>query len=238
MTTPISGGSTPDQPEPYQSEPYQPEPYRPVPYPPATYPPMSPEPLDPTTGEPAVAQPVDPASQVVARPVDSVPPVGAVTTAAPPIAPGPGVVPPFASPPREGHGRRLGIGIAIGAVVFVLCCGGGIAGFGALVVTQAHQRVDDARTVVTSYMNDWRKQDYPAAYQLLCSDEKDQVSIDEFTNDIDQDTVVEFTVADPQAQSDAIAVPVHVTFDDGSAADPLFKVVVDSDGNSRICGQA
>jgi hypothetical protein len=171
--------------------------------------------------------------------VEPVEPVGAVTTAAPPIAPpGPGVIPPFAAPPAEGHGRRLGIGIAIGAVVLVLCCGGGIAGFVGLVVTQANQRERDARTVVTSYMNDWRKQDYAAAYQLLCSDQRDQVTVGEFTADIDQDTVVEFTVSDPEAQADAIVVPVHVTFDDGSFTDPVFQVVVDSDGNSKVCGQS
>lgn len=155
-----------------------------------------------------------------------------------PIAPGPGVIPPFAAPPREGHGRRLGIGITIGAVVFVLCCGGGVLGFGGLVVATTDSRLNQAQKVVTSYMNDWRKQDYSAAYQLLCSDQQDQVTVSEFASNLDSNVVVEFTVAKPAVRNSVIDVPVGVTFDDGSTADPIFEVVVDSDQSTKICGTA
>jgi hypothetical protein len=169
-------------------------------------------------------------------PLSSAPPPSGPLSSAPPIAPGPGVVPPFAAPPREGHGRRLGIGITVGVALFVLCCGGGAVGFGALLVTTEHQRVNEARTIVTSYMNDWRKQDYAAAYQLLCIDQKDRMTVAEFTDDLDGETIVEFTVSDPVTQSNYIRVPVHATLDDGSSADPVFDVVVDQDQSTKICG--
>jgi hypothetical protein len=153
-----------------------------------------------------------------------------------PVAPGPGVIPPFAAPPNEGHGRRLGIGIAIGVTLFVLCCGGGIAGFGGLVLATEHERLGQARTVVTNYMNDWRRQDYAAAYQLLCSDQKDQQTVGEFASNLSTNVVVEFTVSDPTVDGNIIEVPVDVTFDDGSTGAPTFEVVVDSDQSTKICG--
>jgi hypothetical protein len=194
-----------------------------------------------TTPGPELPEPVPPQmmpQQMAPQsaPSEPTPAIAQPGAGLPPIAPGPGVIPPFAVPPREGHGRRLGIGITIGAVVFVLCCGGGAVGFGALLVTTTNQRLHDARTVVTSYMNDWRKRDFTAAYQLLCSDERDQVTVSQFADSIDDDTVVEFSVESPLTQANEITVPVHVSFDDGSTDDPVFVVVVDKDGSSRVCG--
>ena len=154
----------------------------------------------------------------------------------PPIAPGPGVTPPFAAPPREGHRRRLGIGITVGAIVAVLCCGGGVAGFAALIVTTTNQRLHAARTVVTSFMDDWRKQDYAAAYQQLCTARKDELTVTEFSGELSQQQVIEFSVGSATVASNDVQVPVDINFADGGLTPRTFEVTVDSDGNSKVCG--
>ena len=154
----------------------------------------------------------------------------------PQIQRGPGVVPPFAAPPQEGVRRRRWIAISIGAAVAVLCCGGGAVGFGVLAVTTQDQLINGARTVVTSYMNDWKKQDYPAAYQLVCDDEKDQQTVGEFAASIDEDLVYGFVVGKPVVDQNEVIVPVAVNFASGDNADIRFVVVTDSDGSHKVCG--
>ena len=153
----------------------------------------------------------------------------------PPIQPGPGVVPPFAAPPREGNRRRMWTGLGIGAAVFVLCCGGGIFGLGALVVSSTSARSDEARTVVEKYMTAWQGQDYPGAYQLVCDEVRDTTSLASFTGDLSQVEVSEFDVGTPRLNTDTTVVPVRITFSDGDTEDDSFGVVLDSNQDSKVC---
>jgi len=155
---------------------------------------------------------------------------------APPIAPGPGVIPPFVTPPREGHKRRLGIGIAISAVIAVVCCGGGSVGMGALLVASGHQRERDARAVVTTYLNDWQREDYPGAYTLLCNERRNSVSLDDFTRSLSSDQVTGYRLGEVRPAGTAIGVPVDIDFLSGDDQQVTYDVVLDSDGKSRICG--
>ncbi len=161
----------------------------------------------------------------------------APTAVTSPIERGPGVVVPFAVPPREGVRKRRWTTIGIGAALFVLCCGGGSIGLGTILVTSTHQRLNDARAVVTKFMSDRQIRDYGAAYQLLCADRKDDTTPSEFVNDLGDDDVVEFVVGDPQVQANAVIVPVRTTYASGDITDDRYDVVVDSDGSSRVCGQ-
>ena len=88
------------------------------------------------------------------------------------VPPGPGVVPPFAAPPTEGRTRRMWYGLGAGAVALVLCCGlGGLALVG-VAVTLPEALNEQARAVVSEYLGAVQRQDYGAAYNLLCDAEQ------------------------------------------------------------------
>lgn len=158
-----------------------------------------------------------------------------LSASGPPIQPGPGVVPPFAVPPREGNRRRMWVGLGVGAVVLLLCCGGGIFGVVALVVSSTAARSDEARTVVTDYMTAWQKQDFPGAYQLVCADVKDTTSLASFTDELGQNQVSQFEVGTPQLNTNTTSVPVRITFADGQTEDDTFGVIVDGNQDSKVC---
>ncbi len=94
---------------------------------------------------------------------------------------GPGVRAPFAAPPSERDRRRMWTGIGVGALLAVLCCGGGIVGFGTLVVAQTRALPQEAVVVVTRYLDGLRDQDYRQAYDQLCGQVRAQESLAEFT---------------------------------------------------------
>lgn len=146
-----------------------------------------------------------------------------------------GVHPPFVAPPREGAGKRLGIGLGIGAAVFLLCCGGGFAALVGTTHAVENQRVSDARKVVTKYMNDWQALNYAAAYQLLCSDLKDRTVPTDFANTLGADTVTGFTVNEVSSEPSYARVEVDATFLGGDSRSLAMDVTVDTDGSSKIC---
>jgi hypothetical protein len=152
------------------------------------------------------------------------------------IQPGPGVVPPFAAPPREGNRRRMWISLGIGAAVALLCCGGGIVGIVTLAVEGVKAERNEAQAVVAKFMTDWQRQDYPAAYQLVCDDITSSVSLSEFTGQLQETQVESFQVQDPIVQDQAISVPVTVQFTDIAPATLSVDVTVDKGGDSQVCG--
>jgi hypothetical protein len=154
----------------------------------------------------------------------------------PPIPRGPGVRPPFAAPPREGNRRRMWTGIGIGAAVAVICFGGGGVGIGALLVTTTNHRIDAARTVVTDFMTDWQKQDFSAAYQLVCAEQRRTGSPTELAADLGPDPVDAFEVRDPTLGTEAVEVPVRIQYDSGDIETQTFAVTVDDDQSSKVCG--
>jgi hypothetical protein len=191
---------------------------------------------------PGPSQPIEPHPDDPVRPVErtaaSVLGLAAAPAEVATIRPGPGVIPPFVAPPREGVKRRRWIGIGIGAAVAVLCCGGGGAGLVGVVITTEHQRISDARTVVTTYVADKQKQDFSGAYLVLCEQAKDQFTQAEFAARVDQESITDFVVGTPSIPSgqSQLQVPVSVDFDGGDQQDLTYDVVVDADGSSRVCG--
>src|SRR5437899_7527140 len=83
--------------------------------------------------------------------------------------PGPGVRTPFAAPPTERDRKRLWISLGVGALLLVLCCAGGIVGFGALVVAQNKAIPQEAVTVVDRDLSGLRARNYQQAYDQLCA---------------------------------------------------------------------
>jgi hypothetical protein len=141
------------------------------------------------------------------------PPVASV----PEPPPGPGVTPPFTAPPADRNRRGLWIGLGAGALVLVLCCVGGIAGFGLLLVGTNKQVQTQATQVVRDYLHALETGDYGTAYSHLCSDLKGQVTATEFAAEqARQPRPTSYLIHQPQI-GNAIIVPVDVRYEDGTS---------------------
>jgi hypothetical protein len=166
---------------------------------------------------------------------------GPVEVAAPPRqAPptGPGVVPPFAAPPTDGIRRRMWIGLSAGAAALVLCCVGGVGGFIALGATAERARTNAATKVVTDFLTAWEHSDFPGAYQLLCEDTRDQVSLADFTSELSTRQLSSFSLDDPDLSTSVAIVPAQLRFSGGGIDDERYPVTVNNEGRSEVCPSA
>jgi hypothetical protein len=156
----------------------------------------------------------------------------------PPPPPGPGVRAPFATPPTERDRKRLWIGIAVGAVLVVLCCGGGIFGFGALIYSQSRALPAEATKVVSNYLDGLRDGDYRKAYDQLCGDLHDRQSLEQFTNtQRRRPPVTEYTLQVPQFSGSQVIVDAEVTTATTNPQVVRFFLIQDQQaGGLRICG--
>src|SRR5690348_7047319 len=82
---------------------------------------------------------------------------------------GPGVTPPFAAPPVDRSRRSLWIGLIVGGLALVLCCAGGLFGFGLVVVAGTNQQQQQAKDTVSTFLKDAQNQDFEQAHSLLCA---------------------------------------------------------------------
>lgn len=149
---------------------------------------------------------------------------------------GPGVWTPFAAPPTDGDRKRRWIGLGIVGAALLLCCVGGVGGFIALAVTSSTERINQARTVVTRFLTDWQHEDYAGAYQLVCDRVRNETSLEDFSGSLARQRIGSFTVDKPVLTTNATIVPVHLVFVDGGSETDRYDVVVDSSGNSLVCG--
>jgi hypothetical protein len=141
----------------------------------------------------------------------------AQTPEAPPAPQGPGVVPPFPAPPTEGRRLRVGWGLGVGAAVLLLVCGGGVAAVIGLVEVMSRALNEQAQVVIGDYLDDVNAKRYAEAYDSLCAETKAQVSQAQFTSDqAGQEPIRSYTVGDLPLTSVDLAVPVDVTYTDGS----------------------
>jgi hypothetical protein len=156
--------------------------------------------------------------------------------AAPAPPPGPGVTPPFTAPPADRNRRGLWIGLGVGALVLVLCCAGGLAGFGLLVVGTNKQVQTQATQVVRGYLDALEAGDYDTAYSHLCSDLKRQVTATEFAAGQEQGPrLTGYLIHQPQI-GNAIIVPVDVRYQDGTSLRRRYELRQESGGQElRIC---
>jgi hypothetical protein len=181
--------------------------------------------------------PAPPAQSSVGYPPGQpTPPAGGYPYALPPPPVGPGVRPPFVAPPTDGNRRRLWTGLGTAAAVLVLVCGGGIAGFTALVRGTINERSQAATKAVTSFLTDVRNDDYTGAYRAQCLQLRQRLTLDEFKTDFSGAQLSAFTLGQPEINTDETIVPVALSFIDGGTDNQRFVVIVDSDGASRVCG--
>jgi hypothetical protein len=124
--------------------------------------------------------------------------------------PGPGVVPPFAAPPRDRDHKRLWVGLGVGGAVVVLGCVAGV--FGIRVLASGSEDIvrSQASSVVDTYLGALREQNYPDAYDQLCSDLTDRLTLRQFQASYGRPPVVSYHIDDVQI-ANQIVVNASVT---------------------------
>jgi hypothetical protein len=148
--------------------------------------------------------------------------------------PGPGVAPPFAAPPRDRDNKSLWIGLGVGGLLLILCCVGGIFGVGLLASGSDGLVRSQATSVVTTYLDALRRQDYPQAYNQLCTDLTSKLSLEGFESRVSQPRVVAFSV-DTVTISQDIVVDATVEREGRSPQSQSFPLV-QSGTALKICG--
>ncbi len=163
-------------------------------------------------------------------PVTAPPPSGPVT--APP--PGPGVAPPFAAPPIDRSRRSLWIGLAVGGVALVLCCAGGLFGFGLLVVAGNDQVEQQAKRSVEAFVEAVRDRDFKRAHDQLCSDLAERVSPDAVESEFGQHAIITSTIGTIRIGGRAVTVDADLNYADRGPRTYVFTLVSEA-GDLKIC---
>jgi hypothetical protein len=145
---------------------------------------------------------------------------------------------PFAAPPTERDRKRTWISLGIGGAIVLLCCVGGILGIGGLVVAEQRAIPAEARTVVRTYLDGLRDNDYHKSYNVLCSPLKQRESYTEFANRHRAESQVRtYTISDPQPVGSRVLVPTTIQTVDGTGSSVQFTLISDQrSGALRICG--
>ncbi len=157
--------------------------------------------------------------------------------------PGPGVRPPFAAPPSE-RNPRLWIGLVVGGLAVLLCCGGGLVGLGGFFIWAVNDTNDQAKTAVSGFLDALRDQDYGKAYDLQCARVRQSESEDEFTTRAtDNPRLVEYQLSDiepPEHSSSqeslGYVVPSRLGYANGSQETLRIRVISARSGRWQVCG--
>lgn len=153
-----------------------------------------------------------------------------------PIPQGPGVVPPFAAPPTDGLRRRMWLGLTLSAIAVVVLCIGGLGGCIALGLTAEKARTNAATHVVNDFLVAWEHGNYAGAYQLTCDELKNQVSLSDFTGQLSARQLAGFEIGTPDLTTQVAKVPVRLEFVEGGFDEIVYRVVVNNQGKSVVCG--
>jgi hypothetical protein len=151
------------------------------------------------------------------------------------VAPGPGVVVPFAAPPTDRDRKRLWISLGVGGALAVLCVIGCVIG---LVVIANSTRVtpQDATAVVTKYLDALSERDYATAYDSLCTQQQEKQSEQQFRRAQSAAEISSYEVGTATQHNTEFTVPATVRFASGRVRDLTFQVLMEGPGDLRICG--
>ncbi len=165
-------------------------------------------------------------------------PAGQAVDVAPAPPPGPGVQPPFAAPPTGRDNRRTWIGVIIGAIVLVLCCGGTVFGVGTVVVTGYDDLRKEARTTVSGYLTDLQASNWNDAYDRLCRAAQQRETPSQFADRMSgQPAVTGFTLGVTEMTND-IVQSAMVTRSGGETRTVRYTLVQETSGSTaklKIC---
>ncbi|MFG1921609.1 hypothetical protein [Cryptosporangium sp. NPDC048952] len=156
----------------------------------------------------------------------------------PPTAPpGMGAKPAFAPPVPRPNRTVLIVSLVLG-VTLLLCCGGGVGGFGGLLYYSYNQQRDSAVDAVRSYLGDLQGGRYQQAYGRLCLETRSDRSLDEFADAEEvAGQIATFQVSDQlRADPDGNWVVTAVVARQGaSSRSEYFPVVFESGGTATVC---
>ena len=142
----------------------------------------------------------------------------------PPPPPGPGVAPPFAVPPRDRDSKRLWIGLGIGGLLLVLCCAGGIAGIGVLAAGGDSIARSQASSVVRTFLEAVREENYSDAYAELCDQITERVTLADFERVYGAEKLESYVVGTVNA-TNTITVDATLTWEDRGTVEARYTLV-------------
>ncbi|CAM3148890.1 hypothetical protein [Stackebrandtia soli] len=174
--------------------------------------------------------PVPPPTASVPSPPPSPEPVSA------PV--GPGAVVPFAAPPRDRDGNKLVLWIVLGVLSGLLVCGGGGVGLVSILVWANGEILERTEDTAAKFLDDIVADRYDDAYDELCADRRQAISLDQFTTDWEslQVTDYELLPAGTSQEGDPVA-PAEFTTEDGSTGKVTLVIRVDPEnGAMQVCG--
>jgi hypothetical protein len=129
------------------------------------------------------------------------------------------------------------ITIGVSAAVLVLCCAGGIFGFGALIYSQSRALPAEATVVVRAYLDGLTAGDYRKAYDQLCSDLHSQMSLDQFTSQQQrQPQIQSYVINGVEISGSEVLVDVRVETETGGQQRRYHLIQDQRAGGLRICG--
>jgi hypothetical protein len=126
------------------------------------------------------------------------------------------------------------------AVVAVVCCGGLITA-GVLAVRAGISALGPLRDASNVFLNDLQDNDYNGAYGGLCASLRGQLSVDQFTQEVQSKPHIRghqlgtVSVANVNGRNTGL-VNAQLTRDDGSADTQSFTLDKE-DGGWKVCNQ-
>jgi hypothetical protein len=155
----------------------------------------------------------------------------------PPAPPGPGVAPPFVAAPTDRDRKTVWIGLGIGALVFVLCCVGGIGGVGVFLAGTLQETRSQAKQTVGDYLDALQHEEYSTAYDLRCEDLTAQESLRTFTARVKSDPVLRYTVGTVDISGSDVLVSAVVQYSRRGEQDRRYVVAGSAQeaGGMTIC---
>ncbi|MET7402303.1 hypothetical protein ABZS66_53365 [Dactylosporangium sp. NPDC005572] len=150
---------------------------------------------------------------------------------------GPGVVAPFAAPPRDRDMKGLWIGLGVGGLVLVLCCVGGVLGGGFFISFADNLARTQVADVARGYLGALQAENYERARnEYLCAAEQSRHTVNWFRDHYAASPVVAFSVNedDVSIQQD-IVVPANVE-QEGQAPRWMRFVMTQEGTRYVICG--
>jgi hypothetical protein len=151
-----------------------------------------------------------------------------------PPPPGPGVTPPFAAPPIDRSRRSLWIGLIAGGLALVLCCAGGLFGFGLVVVAGTNQQSQQARDAVTAFLTAAQDQDFERAGAQLCA-QVARRGTEVVEAEFGQERIASYSIGQVQLGNASVSVPANVSYGSGAVKQYLFGLIQER-SELKICG--
>ncbi|TDB71507.1 MULTISPECIES: hypothetical protein [unclassified Micromonospora] len=149
---------------------------------------------------------------------------------------GPGVAPPFAAPPTEGGRKRLWLGLGVGALALLICCGGGGTALVGLSVSSIRASEEQGHAIADEYYGALVRKEYGKAYDTLCDAVQRRESRSQFVRRVsDEPAVAGYRIG--EVDPNTLTVPVEVTFSGGGRDTQTVTLAPDPQtAGLEVCG--